>query len=85
LMCYDLVDRVALLPDLRPSPVPHDRWGSFFFAGWAATKILTSVVVHCGERQVRGNLSTDKGLVDDAVISAPLAQGLTFRYGLRAE
>ena len=84
-MCYDLADRVALLPDLRPSPVPHDRWGSFFFAGWAATKVFTSVVVHGGQRQVRGNLSTHKGLIDDAVISAPLAQGLTFRYGLSAE
>ena len=84
-MCYTAIDRVALLPDLRPSPVPHDRWGSFFFAGWAATKVFSSVVVHRGEGQVRGNLSTHKGLVDDAVISAPLAQGLTFRYGLSAE
>jgi hypothetical protein len=84
-MCYNATDRVALLPDLRPSPVPHDRWGSFLFAGWAAAKVCASVVVHGGERQVRGNLSTNKGLVDDAVIPTPLAQGLTFRYGLSAE
>jgi len=84
-MCYDLIDRVALLPDLRPSPVPHDRWGSFFFAGWAATKVFATVVVHGGEGQVRGNLSTNKGLIDDPVISAPLAQGLAIRYGLSAE
>jgi hypothetical protein len=84
-MCYTAIDRVALLPDLRPSPVPHDRWGSFLFAGWATTKVCASVVMHGGQRQVRGNLSTHKGLIDDAVISAPLAQGLAIRYGLSAE
>jgi hypothetical protein len=84
-MCYTAIDRVALLPDLRPSPVPHDRWGSFLFAGWAATKVCASVVVHGGQRKVRWDLSTDERLIDDAAISAPLAQGLTFRYCLSAE